>query len=254
MAHAMVIALVLVGATLAAPAPAGAHLRAPAALPAPALAVPPDVQARVSALAPTDALAHLELAEDIADAAAVDAAGDADRALAIRLACQAGALDLKGLGRSAALFVADVSRDPAQRARMSALATLLGGGPAQQDQPSVEPTAALALSQAFVAYARGQPSKARTALAAPGAAELLDAHPEILAGGSERFLADCAQMGAGVAPVFTPAQAEALNALVAAALAVEPRNWSESLLLRGRAGVPDFDLSRPDLLFGVDVP
>lgn len=253
MAHAMVIALVLVGATLAAPAPAGVHMRAPAALPAPALAVPPDVQARVSALAPTDALAHLELAEDIADAAAVDAAGDADRALAIRLACQAGALDLKGLGRSAALFVADVSRDPAQRARMSALATLLGGGPAPSQQ-AVEPAAAMALSQAFVAYARGQPTKARTALATRGAAELLDAHPEILPGGSERFLADCAQMGGGVAPVFTPAQAEALNALVAAALAVEPRNWSESLLLRGRAGVPDFDLSRPDLLFGVDVP
>jgi hypothetical protein len=69
----------------------------------------------------------LELAEELVDAAPSDSRGDAARARAIELAGQAGALDVAGLGRSAALFIFDVTRDPVQRARMAALAEVLGG-------------------------------------------------------------------------------------------------------------------------------
>lgn len=195
-------------------------------------------------------LAYLERAEDIADAAATGPDGEADRALAIQLAARAGALDLERLGRSAALLIADLSRDGAERARMTALAAALSGeSPAVEGRP--DSGAVLSLVQALTAYRRGQGARARAALDGRGVAALLDAHPEVLPGGAERFRADCERMRDGLSPVVSPAQEDALLALVVAALAAEPRTWSEWLALRGHAPLPDFDLTRPEELFGV---
>ncbi len=214
----------------------------------------------------------LELAEELVDAAPSDSRGDAARARAIELAGQAGALDVAGLGRSAALFIFDVTRDPVQRARMAALAEVLGGVSAGGISGSVgaagspavaissggaqrvDPAATLALARAFAAYARGQAAPARAAIEQRGAAELLDAHPELLPGGVARFRADCDRMRDGVAPVFTAAQADALHALIGAALSQKTRTWSESIALYGRAPLPDFDLSKPAELFQVVLP
>lgn len=218
------------------------------------------VAARMAALDPSRPIAYLELAEELVDAAPSDSRGDADRAHAIELAGQAGALDVAGLGRSAALFILDASRDPVQRARMSALAEVLGSGgiSAGSAIPSAasraDPSAVLALARAFAAYARGQAAPARAAIGQRGAAELLDEHPELLPGGAARFRADCDRMRDGVAPVFTAAQADALHALIGAALSPGSRTWSESIALYGRAPLPDFDLSKPGELFGVTVP
>ncbi len=208
---------------------------------------------RVAALSPERPVEYLLLAEEIADRAPRDASGDADCAQAVQLASMAGALDFAGLGRSAALFVLDVSRDPVQRARMAALAQVLGG--AQVARSSVpKPASVLGLAQAFTAYKRGNAARARAALDTPGAAELLDAHPALLAGGSARFRADCAAMRDGIPPLMTAAQEDALIALISASLAPEPRTWSESLALYGPHPLVDFDMSDPAALFGVTLP
>lgn len=207
---------------------------------------------RLAALTPDNPLAYLELAEEIADRAPSNGSGDADRALAIDLAAQAGALSMNTLGRSAALFIADVSRDSAQRARMTALAQVLGGTPPTA-AALPDPAAVLGLAQAFSAYKRGHAARARAALDTRGTAALLDAHPEILQGGAVRFRADCASMKDGMAPPMTAAQTDALHALVTAALKPGSQSWSESFAVNGRTPLPDFDLSDPGALFGVPV-
>jgi hypothetical protein len=208
---------------------------------------------RVAALNRDQPVEYLLLAEEIADRAPRDASGDDDCAQAVQLASMAGALDFAGLGRSAALFVLDVSRDPVQRARMAALAQVLDGAHAARTA-APKPAAVLGLAQAFTAYKRGMAARARTALDTPGTAELLDAHPALLAGGSTRFRADCAAMRDGVPPLMTAAQEDALIALITASLAPEPRTWSESLALHGPDPLVDFDLSDPAALFGVTLP
>jgi hypothetical protein len=136
---------------------------------------------------------------------------------------------------------------------MAALAEALGGA-AMPSEVRPDSGAVLSLVQAFAAYRRGQAAGARAALDARGVAALLDAHPEILPGGAARFRADCERMRDGLAPVTSPAQEDALLALAAAGLAPEPRTWSEWLALRGSLPLPDFDLSRPADLFGVELP
>ncbi len=213
----------------------------------PAAAWPAARDARVAALPPQDAAARMALAEEIADRAPAGQAGQADRALALRLAAEAGSIDLDTWGRSAALFIAATTEDAAQRARMEALAQYLGGQVQVAQRPEV--SAVMGLLQAFDAYRRGQGVKARAALDQRGVAALLDAHPEFLKGGAARFRADCDAMRGGLQPSFGAAQAEALFTFAAAALAPRPRTWTESLALYGAAPLPELDVTDRRTLF-----
>lgn len=76
---------------------------------------------RLAALAPERAADYLVLAEEVLDHATPGTAGDADRALARRLAGLAGAIDLAQLGRSAALLLADTAPSDAERLRMQSV-------------------------------------------------------------------------------------------------------------------------------------
>ncbi|MFM9168923.1 MAG: hypothetical protein ACKOTD_02040 [Phycisphaerales bacterium] len=101
-------------------AQSGDAVRAPAAAP-PA----PWVEARLAALRPERPVAYLELAEDLMDRAGGSASPEADRALARHLAALAGAIDIRGTGRSAALFLLEHAPLGADQSRLRAIASLL---------------------------------------------------------------------------------------------------------------------------------
>lgn len=211
------------------------------------------VAARLGRLAPDAPEAYIALAEDLMDRASSSAGGD-DRELARRLAALAGAIDPDRYGASAALFLADHAGTDASRARFRAVARALGtatDGTGADPAPD-RPAAVRALVRAFDAYARGDGPRALEALAAPGAAELLDAHPAVLGGGSARFRADCAAMDGRTPPPFGASQREALRVLAAATLARGPRSWGEAIVLGGDQPLPEVDVRDPASMFGVD--
>jgi hypothetical protein len=213
-----------------------------------------ELERRLAALRPAAPVEFVALAEDVMDRAdpALGPARDADRALAMRLAALAGAIDLPACGRSAALFLAEHAVDVGDRRRYAAIAAALDPAPDASQGAAERRDAALALMRAFSAYRRGEAAKAREAIASPGASQLLDAHPEVLAGGTRRFLADCDAMRRGGPPVMAPAQVDALHALGAAAAAGGPRSWGEALVGGAMGPLPEVDLSDPKVLFGVD--
>lgn len=213
-----------------------------------------ELAGRLAALRPDRPVEYVALAEDVMDRAdpAPGTARDADRALAVRLASLAGAVDVAGTGRSAALFLAAHAVSDADRARFESLATALDTVPDAAQDADERRAAALALLRAFGHYRRGEGAKAREALAAPGASALLDSHPEVLKGGVRRFLADCDAMRRAGAPSMTARQLDALHVLAAASLAGGARSWGETLGAGGLAPLPEVDLSDPKVLFGVD--
>ena len=176
----------------------------------------------------------------------------ASRDLAARLAATGGAVDVRGTGRSAALLLAELAVSAAERARFVSIADALDPAPEAAADLAERRAAALSLVRAFGHYRRGEAQKARDALGAPGASALLDAHPDVLAGGSARFLADCDAMRRGAPPTVTPRQMDALHVVTAAALAGGPRSWGEAIAGGGLAPLPEVDLSDPKGLFGVD--
>jgi hypothetical protein len=209
------------------------------------------VAARLGGLSPDRPEAYIDLAEDLMDRAASTGAAE-DRELAQRLAALAGAIAPGRLGASAALFLADHAGTDAARARFRAVARALGSpsgaGPSGPDRSA----AVRALVRAFEAYARGESARALEALAVPGAAELLDAHPAVLGGGSARFRADCAAMGGRTPPPVGAGQREALRVLAAAILSGGPRGWGEAMELGGDLPLPEVDVRDPASMFGVD--
>lgn len=211
-----------------------------------------ELDRRLASLVPERPADYLALAEDVIDRAGPGPAADADRALARELASLAGAIDPVRSGRSAALFLAEHAPDDAGRSRMLALASAMDTVPDAAAEAGEQTQSVLALVRAFALYRRGDGGRAREALARPGAAELLDRHPEILRGGSARFRADCDAMRASGAPSMGPAQVEALHALAAGAIAGTPRTWSEAIARGGAAPLPEVDVSDPRSLFGVD--
>lgn len=206
---------------------------------------------RLSALDPSRPADYVALAEDVVDHAS-GASQDADRALARHLAALAGALDPRGSGRSAALFLAELAASDAERARMSAVAAFLDPASDAAEQRAADADAALALLRAFSHYRRGEAQRARDALARGQAAALLDRHPAILQGGSARFLADCEAMRNSGAPAISPQQLDALQALAAGAIAGAPRTWSEAIAHGGLTPLAEVDLADPQGIFGVD--
>lgn len=207
---------------------------------------------RLASLSPERPADYLELAEDVIDRAAGGPSAAPDRALARRLASIAGAVDVSGSGRSAALFLAEHADSDVERSRMLAIADVLDPDSDARSARSEQADAALSLVRAFALYRRGESARARDAIGAAGAATLLDRHPEILQGGTARFLADCNAMRAAGPPAMSPQQLEALHALTAGTIAGAPRTWSESIAQGGAAPLPEIDLGDPKAIFGVD--
>jgi len=211
-----------------------------------------EIARRLAALRPERPAEYLALAEDLVDRASNGGAADADRAMARTLASLAGAIDVQGMGRSAALFLVENSSNDAQRSRMLAVAALLDPAADVRVEAAERTESVLALVRAFSFYRRGDGIRAKEALGRNDAAALLDRHPDILKGGSARFRADCDAMRSSGVPAMSELQVEALHALASGSIAGAPRSWSESLARIGPAPLPEVDLDDPRSLFGVD--
>jgi hypothetical protein len=211
-----------------------------------------EIARRLAALRPERPAEYLALAEDLVDRASNGVAADADRAMARTLASLAGAIDVQGMGRSAALFLVENSSNDAQRSRMLAVAALLDPAADVRVEAAERTESVLALVRAFSFYRRGAGIRAKEALGRNDAAALLDRHPDILKGGSARFRADCDAMRSSGVPAMSELQVEALHALASGSIAGAPRSWSESLARIGPAPLPEVDLDDPRSLFGVD--
>ena len=211
-----------------------------------------EIARRLAALRPERPAEYLALAEDLVDRASNGGAADADRAMARTLASLAGAVDVQGMGRSAALFLVENSSNDAQRSRMLAVAALLDPAADVRVEAAERTESVLALVRAFSFYRRGDGIRAKEALGRNDAAALLDRHADILKGGSARFRADCDAMRSSGVPAMSELQVEALHALASGSIAGAPRSWSESLARIGPAPLPEVDLDDPRSLFGVD--
>ena len=211
-----------------------------------------ELDRRLAALQPERSAEYLALAEDVMDRASTAPAPDVDRALARQLASLAGALDVREMGRSAALFLVDHAAADADRSRMLALAMLLDPSSDARVEAAERSEAVMSLVRAFALYRRGEGTRAKEALASGGAAALLDRHPEILKGGSARFRADCEAMRTSGAPAMAQSQVDGLHSLAAGSIAGAPRSWSEALARVGAGPLPEVDLNDPRGLFGVD--
>ena len=211
-----------------------------------------ELDRRLSALQPERSAEYLALAEDVMDRASTAPAPDVDRALARQLASLAGALDVREMGRSAALFLVDHAAADADRSRMLALAMLLDPSSDARVEAAERSEAVMSLVRAFALYRRGEGTRAKEALASSGAAALLERHPEILKGGSARFRADCEAMRTSGAPAMAQSQVDGLHSLAAGSIAGAPRSWSEALARVGAGPLPEVDLNDPRGLFGVD--
>ena len=211
-----------------------------------------EIARRLAALRPERPAEYLALAEDLVDRASNGGAADADRAMARTLASLAGAVDVQGMGRSAALFLVENSSDDSQRSRMLAVAALLDPASDLRVEAAERTESVLALVRAFSLYRRGDGIRAKEALGRNDAAALLDRHADILKGGSARFRADCDAMRSSGVPAMSDMQVEALHALASGSIAGAPRSWSESLARIGPAPLPEVDLDDPRSLFGVD--
>ena len=211
-----------------------------------------ELDRRLAALQPERSAEYLALAEDVMDRASAAPAPDVDRALARQLASLAGALDVREMGRSAALFLVDHAAADADRSRMLALAMLLDPSSDARVEAAERSEAVMSLVRAFALYRRGEGTRAKEALASGGAAALLERHPEILKGGSARFRADCEAMRTSGAPAMAQSQVDGLHSLAAGSIAGAPRSWSEALARVGAGPLPEVDLNDPRGLFGVD--
>ena len=105
------------------------------------------------------------------DRASAAPAPDVDRALARQLASLAGALDVREMGRSAALFLVDHAAADADRSRMLALAMLLDPSSDARVEAAERSEAVMSLVRAFALYRRGEGSRAKDAVASSGAAD-----------------------------------------------------------------------------------
>lgn len=229
-----------------------AALLAAAVLSAPPDAPPAWLRDRLARLDRARPAEFIALAEDVMDRAPGMEDPEGARAIARQLAAIAGALDVEGLGRSAALFLAEHAPSDAPRARMLAIAGALDPAPDRIAARAEAADAAGALLRAFGHYRRGEAARAKEWIGRDGAAELLDANPAVLRGGAARFRADCDAMRASGPPPMSVEQVDALHALVAAAAAGAPRSWSEAVMLHGPGPLAELDVSDPQSLFGVD--
>ena len=218
---------------------------------------PADWSARLEALELERPMDYFELAEEVADGATTNS----QRELARTLFGLAGALDPAQLGRSACLALADLESDSTDRRRLLALASLLGqegGGrvPSLDGDARVaaDPVAALAVSEAFSHYRRGEGQNALAALKAPGSMELLTAHSPILRGGIDRFIEDCNYFrGGDRMPRLDDADITRMLRFEAALLAGDQRDWSSDLVINQNQPLAEVDPDHLDRSLGVDL-
>jgi hypothetical protein len=212
---------------------------------------------RLEALRPERPLAYLELAEEVADESD-DAAG---RALARRLFALAGILDPEGLGRSAALALADLEDEDLPRRRLLALAGLLGReGLAPSEPVDTEAdlgpehtfAAVMSVTEAFSEYRRGRGPQALSALRDPGATALLESCDHLLPGGAHRFIEDCRLYRGQLRPSLSDRSLARMLRLELALLSGRKRTWSGDLLLRTGAPLLEVDPDQIEATLGVD--
>ena len=223
-----------------------------------------DWTSRLETLDPQRPLEYFELAEEVADAAT----NDSQRELARTLFGLAGALDPAQLGRSACLALADLETDASDRRRLLALASLLassGGGGGRLSSLGGEgddrgaglvadPAAALAVSESFSHYRRGEGQNALAVLKEPGAMELLAANSRILRGGIDRFIEDCNYFrGGDRAPRLDDADITRMLRFEAALLAGDERDWSSDLVINQNQPLVEVDPGHLDRSLGVDL-
>ncbi len=204
-------------------------------------------------LDPVDPMAYFELAEEIADASGEHP----QRELARHLFALAGVLDPPRLGRSACLALADLEPDETAKRRLQALAALLdmraGGlrrGPA--GETTYDHVAALAVTEAFSYYRKGNGAKALAALRAPGAMEILEAYPVVFRGGADRFVEECRRYRGSRPPRIFVQDLVRMLQFEAALLAGEDRTWAGELLLTGGRPLIEVDPDRLESSFGVN--
>jgi hypothetical protein len=249
---------VALGVDARGPQSSGTPARSPAAI---------DWTTALEALDPQRPMEYFELAEEIADAAM----NDSQRQLARTLFGLAGALDPDQLGRSACLALADLEADANDRRRLLALASLLrgpgggaGGGPAggggmltphdSGHAVAADPAAALAVSESFSHYRRGEGQNALAALKQPGAMELLTANSRILRGGIDRFIEDCNHFrGGDRSPRLDDADITRMLRFEAALLAGDQRDWSSDLVINQNQPLVEVDPDHLDRSLGVDL-
>ena len=193
---------------------------------------------RLAELRPEDPRAYFLLAEEIADVAADD---EALLNLARQLFGLAGVLNTQELGRSACLALADLAEDDIERRRLLALGWLIDdrgaatGAADRLARPPSDLDSAMALSEAFSYYRRGQGSRALSALDRARATELLEAHGDLLRGGARRFMEDCKLYRGPLRPTLSDADITRMLQLELALLTDSQRSWSSQMLLsRGR--------------------
>jgi len=218
----------------------------------PLTGAPGDWDARLAGLDPDDPSAYFNLAEEVADAAA----DEGDRPLARHLFGLAGALDPDGYGRSACLALADITTDPEEKRRLLALSRLLDqrlGEVARPvaSTPPIEPSAALALAEAFSYYRRGQGPRSLTMLdQGPGGALLTRFADRI--GGEARFRENARRYRAGEPPVKSDAEIGDMLMLEAALLAGDDASWSGDLFLYNGRTLVEVDPARLAETLGAD--
>ncbi len=206
----------------------------------------PALRQRLRDLKPSNPMAYLELAEEVADAAG----GARYLDLARHLFALAAAIDPPRLGRSGCLALADLAEGANDRRRLLALAWLLSGrasaaGLADATGPEThDRLAALAVSEALSHYRRGKGALALAALQAPGAMDLLQAHGDVLRGGTARFLADCELYRGRQRPMVSHRDLVTMLRLEAALLSGPVRNWSGEILLSGGRPLIEVDPGR----------
>ena len=188
---------------------------------------------RLESLIPSNPLEYFELAEEIAD----EDEDEYHRNLAQHLFALSGVLDPKNLGRSACLALADMESRIQRKRRLLALSDLLDerGGIAASIQSTpvkqINPSAALAVSEALSHYRKGNGNRAIAALKSTGATELLETAGGVLRGGAQRFIEDCKLYRSGRTPNITTSDLLSMLQLEAALLAGDHRTWSADEML-----------------------
>jgi hypothetical protein len=163
-----------------------------------------------------------------------------ERALARHLFGLAGALDAPRLGRSAALALADLAENDAERRRLLALASLLGSpallapdlGDTSIAGADFSAVTVLALTDAFSYYRRGRGSFALSSLRDHEADALLDACDAVIPGGARRFREDCRNYRGQLRPMLGRDELVRMLRLEVGLLAGDDRPWSGDLLLQ----------------------
>lgn len=207
---------------------------------------------RLEALDPSRPIEYFELGEEVADAAM----NANERSLARELFGIAGLLDRQGLGRSAALAIADLEDRQAARQRLRAAAELLA------DSGQVDPDASagtgmsaegrLAFCRALACLRRGDSARTSRHLAKADAAIVLEELGYMLPGGVARLKRDFEVYTGGLRPDIS--KNELSGHLVAESIALKPGKSTWSVVLRASEGAPllVIDLQRLDRLFGAD--